>query len=129
MSQVRYVLARPREHPYARSAPYQGTPDPEITKIKAGGRFHDSIGQPSDNVIGRFASSCGIKQTNSNLFRDRTKRLLFRDAVQDLYSTDPTRKHPLDHADCAAPTRQHELDLKDHTDHDYSCPERSRFMK
>ena len=32
---------------------------------------------------------------------------------------------PLDHADCAAPTRQHELDHTDHTDHtdhEHICP-------
>ena len=34
-----------------------------------------------------------------------------------------SRKHVIDHADCTAPTLQHELD---HTDQESICPERSR---
>ena len=36
--------------------------------------------------------------------------------MQDRHSTDPTQE-VLDHADCTASTRQHELDHTDHTDH------------
>ena len=49
------------------------------------------------------------------------------DAVHDLYSTDPTQQHVLDHADYMAATRQRELDHTDHTDHtdqEYICPGR-----
>ena len=54
--------------------------------------------------------------------------LPFWSAVQDRHSTDPTQE-VLDHADCTASTRQHELDHTDHTDHtdqESICPERSR---
>ena len=38
--------------------------------------------------------------------------------MQDLYSADPPQEvYVLDHADCTAPTLQHELDHTGHTDH------------
>lgn len=39
--------------------------------------------------------------------------------AQDLYRTDPTQDAFLDNSDCAAPTRQHDLD---HTGQECICP-------
>ena len=42
----------------------------------------------------------------------------FVDVVQELYKTGPMLEAcTIDHADCTALTRQHELDHTDHTDH------------
>ena len=62
---------------------------------------------------------CSTRRTDHDLDHDLDHldhldpNLPLSDAVQDLYSTDPTQDHVLDHADYTTPTPQHELGRTD----------------